>query len=167
MEDCLKILDIRHSLQCSVMILAAVTNTTFAIWYARNKARFQKCFKHWKSNCSVIILQTTLARNTTLKCSNYDIQDFVILKNFSVIIHPSKVKFCKEIMWCPPSLNWVKVNTDGASCGTPWLGVCGGIFRDHEDNHLGSFEYWIEKRFICRDYESHFSNGTCFYSSLE
>lgn len=67
----------------------------------------------------------TLVRNITSKCTNNDIQDFVILKFFDVTAHPS--------------LFWVKVNIDGALAGTPPLADCGAISRNHNCDHLGSF----------------------------
>lgn len=81
-------------------------------------------------------MQSTQTANSTLKCSNNDIEDFVILKNFSTIMHPFKVILCKEVICCPPSYSWVKVNTNDASCGTPILAACEGIFRDNDGNHF-------------------------------
>jgi ribonuclease HI len=39
----------------------------------------------------------------------------------------------------PPSLNWIKCNTDGASSGNPGLASCGGVFRDHNADFLLAF----------------------------
>jgi ribonuclease HI len=39
----------------------------------------------------------------------------------------------------PPSLNWIKCNTDGASIGNPGLASCGGVFRNHNAEFLMAF----------------------------
>ncbi|MCI19430.1 ribonuclease H protein, partial [Trifolium medium] len=44
-----------------------------------------------------------------------------------------------EIVWQPPTVRWVKCNSDGASKGNPGLLACGGIFRDNRANDLGCF----------------------------
>jgi hypothetical protein len=61
------------------------------------------------------------------------------LKLFKITIHNAKIPVLKEIIWMPPSLNWIKCNIDGASCGNPGLASCGGVFRDHNDDFLFAF----------------------------
>lgn len=78
----------RHSQQCIIVILAAVANTISFIWNARNITRFQNKSSHWKSGCAPIVSLIALAGNNMIKCSNNDIQDFIILKSFDVSVHP-------------------------------------------------------------------------------
>lgn len=42
------------------------------------------------------------------------------------------VRMTRQIAWVPPSGDWVKLNTDGASHGNPGLATAGGILRDGE-----------------------------------
>lgn len=53
--------------------------------------------------------------------------------------HPPKTQLYKEVLWCPPIVEWIKLNTNGVSCSTPLMEARGGIFRDHNGDHLGSF----------------------------
>lgn len=54
-------------------------------------------------------------------------------------LNPLKSCIVKEFLWHPPILNWVKCNTDGAYVGVPSVASCGGIYRDYNGSHLGSF----------------------------
>jgi len=54
--------------------------------------------------------------------------EFRILKAFRVDIHPPKAPVIREVIWCPPISNWIKVNTDGAASNVN--AASGGIFRD-------------------------------------
>lgn len=44
-----------------------------------------------------------------------------------------------EIQWQPPSLGWIKINTDGAAIGAPGRAGCGGIFRTYRRFCKGCF----------------------------
>ena len=37
-----------------------------------------------------------------------------------------------QVRWLPPSLNWVKVNSDGSSMGNPGLARGGGLIHNQE-----------------------------------
>jgi len=41
------------------------------------------------------------------------------------------------VVWKPPSVPWVKVNTDGSMMGQ--LATCGGILRDNKGSLMGCF----------------------------
>jgi len=56
--------------------------------------------------------------NTT-KASSLDMREFAIMKSFRVPIHPPKAPNIVEVIWSPPILNWIKVNTDGAATKNP------------------------------------------------
>jgi hypothetical protein len=45
--------------------------------------------------------------------------EFVILKVLRINIHPPKAPVIKEVIWHPPIVNWLKVNTDGAVTKSP------------------------------------------------
>jgi len=64
--------------------------------------------------------------------------DFVILKAFNVNINPPKITTVIEVVWQPPIFDWIKCNTDGGLAGS------GGIFRDGNADHLGSFALKVE-----------------------
>jgi hypothetical protein len=68
--------------------------------------------------------------------------DFMILKKFSVEIHPPRAPLIKEVMWLTPTPNWIKCNIDGAS--TPSSSSFGGIFRNHQAELISCFAERIE-----------------------
>ncbi|KAF1869347.1 hypothetical protein Lal_00018441 [Lupinus albus] len=43
-----------------------------------------------------------------------------------------------EVIWQPPNLGWIKVNTNGGAHGAPGQ-AGGGIFRDHKGSFLACF----------------------------
>jgi len=63
--------------------------------------------------------------------------DINILKNFLISPSHSKVKDIVTIIWKPPTINWVKANTDGSVVNS--ISSCGGIFRDFRGSFLGAF----------------------------
>jgi hypothetical protein len=65
------------------------------------------------------------------------LNDFTILKNFSINGHPPKAPSIIEVVWHPPYINWIKCNTDGAA--TNGNSACGGIFRNQMVEFLGGF----------------------------
>ncbi|KAI9182594.1 hypothetical protein LWI28_026984 [Acer negundo] len=56
--------------------------------------------------------------------------DLLILRRFGLQGRPSKAPVIKSVIWSPPALGWIKVNTDGTVMGSPGFGGCGGIFRN-------------------------------------
>ncbi|MCI17975.1 ribonuclease H protein, partial [Trifolium medium] len=67
------------------------------------------------------------------------ISNFTVLKAFKVGTHHPKAPRILEIIWHPPILGWIKCNTDGSALGSPGPSACGGVFRDNNGKHLGSF----------------------------
>jgi hypothetical protein len=57
-------------------------------------------------------------------------QEFQLLKAFSIKVIPPNVPRIKEVYWYPPKACWVKCNIDGTALVCPGLAACGGIFRD-------------------------------------
>lgn len=43
------------------------------------------------------------------------INEFLILRCFSVAGHPDKAPLIKQIIWYPPLCGWIKCNTDGVA----------------------------------------------------
>jgi len=55
------------------------------------------------------------------------------------LISPSyrRVKEIMSVIWKPPTITWVKANTDGSVLNLN--SSCGGIFKDFRGTYLGSF----------------------------
>jgi len=110
--------------------LSAIINIINNIWYCRNHIRFQAKVHNWRLAINNIISAVALSGNNTSKFSNSSVRDLIILKKFSITIHPPKAPNIKEIIWQPPYANWMKCNTDGAASAS--TSSCGEIFRNNE-----------------------------------
>lgn len=49
----------------------------------------------------------------------------------------------REVVWQPPPINWIKINTDGAARGSPGDASCGGVFRNFTGGIIGSFSSFL------------------------
>lgn len=91
----------------------------WAIWFCRNKIRFDSKQIHFNSITSMISASVAITRNISSGSMSADMQDFMILKKFAISCKPSKVHSIIQVVWCPPPCYWVKCNTDGAAKGVP------------------------------------------------
>jgi ribonuclease HI len=87
----------------------------------------------------MIMSNTTLSGNSTTKTASTSINDFILLKQFSINIHQPKETFLLEVCWQPPIVNWLKCNIDGAAVGNPGSASCGGVFRNHSADFIFGF----------------------------
>ncbi|XP_019459917.1 PREDICTED: uncharacterized protein LOC109359677 [Lupinus angustifolius] len=118
--------------QVKEVVVAAIINIVSAIWYCRNKARFDDAKTTTSKAISRIIRETSLFGNTSKLYSNPSLQKLVFLKMLKVDINHYKALAIVEVIWLSPSLGWTKINTDGAAHGSPGHAGGGGIFRDNE-----------------------------------
>jgi len=66
-------------------------------------------------------------------------EDFSLLKSFSISIHPPKPYAIKKVLWYPPQPDTIKCNIDGGAKKAPEHARCGHIFNDHCGADLGCF----------------------------
>jgi ribonuclease HI len=137
LEDVWLLCDRNWKPRCKVVIQAALVNIFSTIWFVRNQARFNNRLVHWKNSISIICSNVSLSGNKTKQIFRSSMSDFSILKKFKVSIHPPKAPSVVEVIWYPPTLNWLKCNTDGAA--TSFASACGGVFRDHNADFVASF----------------------------
>jgi ribonuclease HI len=138
-DDIWKLCDLNWSPQSKVTMTAAIINLLNTLWLVRNKARFDNILISWQSAISLIISNTSLSGNNTLKTSSNSMRDFSFLKLFQITIHHPRPTVLKEVLWTPPMPSWYKCNIDGAFCGSSGNASCGGIFRDHEAEFVYGF----------------------------
>jgi len=99
--------------------------------------RFQNKKINWRSSIASIISNAALSGNLSSKVASPSISNFVILKKFSVTLHPPRAPKIIVVIWQPPSPNWTKCNTDGSTSGNMYS--CGGIFRNCNSDMLICF----------------------------
>ena len=143
-DDIINLMNKQCSPQCKVVTLSAIINAVNVIWFARNQIRFNNTKVHWRSSITRIKIDVNLSGNSTNKVSSPSITDFVILKAFNVTINPPKTPTVIEVVWQPTIFDWIKCNTDSVASGMSGLAGSGGIFRDCNADHLGSFALKVE-----------------------
>ncbi|KAK3189542.1 hypothetical protein Dsin_029103 [Dipteronia sinensis] len=69
------------------------------------------------------------ANRLGISCMRNCVDDLLILHRFGLSGQPGKALVSRSVVWSPPAPGWIKVNTDGASLGSPGVEGCGGVFR--------------------------------------
>lgn len=88
-------------------------------WYCRNQMRFQNyIFSSDHKPCWQSIYWPYMTSSMT---------DFQILQSIQVTGKPSTTPKIKLVMWYPPLYQWVKINTDGATCESLGSTISGEI----------------------------------------
>lgn len=125
-SNLLAIIDRSWSVQLKDMIIAAIVNIVWGIWYARNKCRFDNKLIPFKSITSMISVDIRRTGTITHGTMFSSIAEFKILKHFSIPCHARAAPIIKQIEWIPPMCYWFKCNTDGAKKdlqGRPLVGA--------------------------------------------
>lgn len=125
--------------QVQDVILAALINVVWAIWYCRNMLRFHDKRIQSASAITLVIASVSLTGNRTSGTMSSSMAELLILRHFAVNSHPRRAPMIKQVTWIPPLSSWVKCNTDGAARGSPGWSACGGIFRDQTAGIIGCF----------------------------
>lgn len=125
--------------QAQTVIITCIVNIFHQVWNARNISRFEGKNTHLNNCINNISSQVKIGGNHTSKMSNSSIYSFTILKKFDIQIHPRKPLKTNDTLWHPPSQGWIKCNIFGVARGTPIVCACGGIFRNDQGLHVGSF----------------------------
>jgi len=81
--------------------------------------------------------------NDSRKHMHNDIVDFTYLKFFDITTCCRKEISPIRVIWEFPDVNWVKVNTDGATRGCLGFSTCAGIFRGSRGEYIVSFSFFL------------------------
>lgn len=101
--------------------------------------RFENKLISFAQATSMITSNVSLSGNCTTGSMKSSMSEFLVLKQFSISIHPSTAPCIKQVDWTPSPCYWIKCNTDGASRGSPGISACGGVFRDYRASIIGCF----------------------------
>lgn len=125
----------RCSSQIRDVFVAAILHTVNAIWLARNSIHFSSATVSIHYTMTKISSMVDMSgTNSTDNCLSSDI---IILKNFLIPPSHRHVREIVTVIWKPPTINWIKTNTDGSIINA--ISSCGGIFRDFRGSFLGAF----------------------------
>ncbi|GAU44836.1 hypothetical protein TSUD_280370 [Trifolium subterraneum] len=137
LEDIWSLCNRAISAQCRIVIKAAIINIMYAVWIARNNARFKNIKPNWNSSLAWIVVNVMLSGNHTNSLASASIRDFTILKAFKVNLNPPKPSFLREVIWQPPPPQWIKCNIGGAF--TSSAAACAGLFRNSSADFICGF----------------------------
>ena len=82
--------------------------------------------------------------NSSKRSMRNDMFNFNVLKFFDINTRSGKVLHPLPVRWEFPSPDWVRINTDGATRGSPSLAACGGIFRGSMKDFIGGFSAFLD-----------------------
>ncbi|KAL4288301.1 hypothetical protein AHAS_Ahas19G0272500 [Arachis hypogaea] len=97
--------------------------TCWWLWRWRNKEIFMPGFTRSNDPCSFICNQAISIRNAPYKLYTGEYRE----------------KVERQISWSCPPTNWIKLNSDGASCGNPGTASYGGLLRDEMGHWVAGY----------------------------
>ncbi|XP_019435167.1 PREDICTED: uncharacterized protein LOC109341679 [Lupinus angustifolius] len=135
----LMVISKKWSPQVNLVIRASIINSISAIWFCRNKARFENLSISIAHATTKVKNDTSFSGNFSNLCVRSSMNEFSILKAFNVTCHCNKAPSILEVTWNLPASGWVKINSDGAAKGSPGHAGGGAIFRGTFGSCLGCF----------------------------
>lgn len=66
------------------------------------------------------------------------VDDLLVLSHFGIVGLSARPMMVIPVVWVPPQVGWVKLNTDGAILSSD-LATGGGFFRDYRGKVVASF----------------------------
>ncbi|KAK3230080.1 hypothetical protein Dsin_001961 [Dipteronia sinensis] len=124
----------RHTMSVSfsdqIMVLwrADIHAVVWSVWYSCNQWIFEGKILNFSVTLSLVWRSVYDANRLGIGCMRKSIDDLVILLRFDLSGRPGKALVIRSVVWSPPALRWIKVNTDGATLGSPCVGGCEGVF---------------------------------------
>jgi hypothetical protein len=91
----------------------------------------------WRTTLAVIMSSTALSGNLSKAAAHGNVSNFMMLRKFSVKLHPPRAPRVINVIWILPSPNWIKCKTNGSTTGNH--SSCGGIFRNSNLDFLLCF----------------------------
>ena len=129
------------SSQVRDVYVAAIVHSVYCIWLSRNAFRFS--FVPPFIHATMARISSFVAMSGMHSNGNCLTSDVVVLNNFMIPPIYRRFKDIISVVWKPPTITWVKVNTDGSVIGL--IASCGGLFHDFRGTILGCFASNIEQ----------------------
>ncbi|XP_019431608.1 PREDICTED: uncharacterized protein LOC109338759 [Lupinus angustifolius] len=136
------------SKQMNEMLSVCIIYTIHTIWLCRNKNRFEDKMIYLAQAISRIKREVNLSDTLSSATGKNSLHEFCMFKALNLSVRPCKSPSITEVIWLPPTQNWIKINTDGATHGSPGYSGGGGIFRDHHGNFLGAFATFLGIHYV-------------------
>ncbi|KAK3193003.1 hypothetical protein Dsin_024313 [Dipteronia sinensis] len=111
-----------------VLWRAAIHAVVWSVWYSRNQWIFEGKFVDFRAVLSLVWRSVYEANRLGINCMRNCVDDLLILHRFGLSGRPGKTVI-RSVVWSPLAPGWIKVNTDGATLGSPGVGGCRGVFQ--------------------------------------
>ena len=137
-------LSMGRSSQLKELWLICFTSILWFVWHARNKTRFDGKSFSVASICHLILGHIRAASRLANGPMHNSVQDLRIIKSFGAECRLGRAPRVIEVVWHPPVIGWVKINSDGAWKHAEGVGGFGAVFRDFKGHVLGAFSSNID-----------------------
>ncbi|KAL6207455.1 hypothetical protein ACLB2K_018413 [Fragaria x ananassa] len=132
------------SSQLKKLWLICFTSILWFVWHARNKTRFNGKSFSVASICHLILGHIRAANRLENGLMHNSVQDLRIIKSFGAECQLRRAPRFIEVVWHPPVIGWVKINSDGAWKHAEGVGGFDAVFRDFKGHVLGAFSSNID-----------------------
>ncbi|KAI9178075.1 hypothetical protein LWI28_022444 [Acer negundo] len=126
----LQAMSISFSEQVRILWKVAIHVVIWGVWTACNQWIFEGKSVDFRSILSLVWHAISEANRLDIGCMHNCMDNLLILRHFGLYGRPFKAPVIKSVIWSPPALDWIKVNTNNADMGSPGIDGCGGIFRN-------------------------------------
>lgn len=112
------------------------------IWCARNKSRFEDV--NMSSNAiihKVLSQASNIAISFSLSFTRSQDNNY-LMDIFHLAPKPFLIPKIRMVLWVPPNVDEIKLNTDGVSRGNPGIASGGGVFRNHKGDFVLGFSHF-------------------------
>ncbi|KAF1892528.1 hypothetical protein Lal_00010994 [Lupinus albus] len=124
--------------------ICSLLHSATAPWSPQLKEiRFDELTLSLNQAISRIKVDTALCGKFSRLKAKTSLLEFSILRALNVLVKYSNAPSIIEVVWFPPTLGRIKVNTDGAAHGYPSHADGGEIFRDNAGGVLGCFGNYL------------------------
>ncbi|XP_004301904.1 PREDICTED: uncharacterized protein LOC101292910 [Fragaria vesca subsp. vesca] len=135
-------LSMGRSSQLKELWLICFTSILWFVWHARNKTRFDRKSFSVASICHLILGHIRAASRLANGPMNNSVQDLRIIKSFGAECRLGRAPI--EVVWHPPVIGWVKINSDGVWKHAEGVGGFSAVFRDFKGHVIGAFSSNID-----------------------
>ena len=128
-----------RSPQLKELWLICFTSILWYIWHARNQIRFESRIFSVAGVCRLVSGHIQASSRLATGHMHNTIRDLCILKSFGACCRSRRIPRMVEVIWHPPSIGWIKINSDGAWKHEEGIGGFGAVFRDYKGHFVGAF----------------------------
>ncbi|KAK3204259.1 hypothetical protein Dsin_018305 [Dipteronia sinensis] len=133
--------------QMRVFWKMTIHEVVLSVWFIRNQWIFESKAVDFRFALSLVWHAVSGANRLGIGCMRNCVDDLLILRCFGLRGRPTKTQVIKSVIWLPPALGWIKINTDSAALSSPSTRGCEGVFHNCRSFVKGCFSIPIGQVF--------------------